>query len=65
MRILVAVDQYPYSVLAVEEVAKLALNTWADVILMGVDPNLTPRRSRSGEFSGTLFKLFSDRRFTL
>ena len=51
MRILAAVDQYPYSVLAVEEVAKLALNTWADVTLMGVGPKLTLTRSRSREFS--------------
>jgi nucleotide-binding universal stress UspA family protein len=36
MRILVAVDQNMYSAHAVEEVSKLALNTWADVILLGV-----------------------------
>ncbi|MBL7181373.1 MAG: universal stress protein [Desulfobacterales bacterium] len=51
MRILAAVDQYPYSVVAVEEVAKLALNTWADVTLIGVGPKLTSKRFRSGEFS--------------
>lgn len=47
MRILMAVDQHPYSVFAVEEVAKLALNTWADVTLIGVGPKQTQRRSRS------------------
>jgi nucleotide-binding universal stress UspA family protein len=36
MRILVAVDQNMYSAHAVEEISKLALNTWADVILLGV-----------------------------
>jgi nucleotide-binding universal stress UspA family protein len=38
MRILVAVDQYPYSAHVVKDVAKLAGNTWADVTLLGVGP---------------------------
>lgn len=38
MRILVALDQHAYSNTAVKEAAKLALNTWADVTLMGVCP---------------------------
>jgi nucleotide-binding universal stress UspA family protein len=38
MRILVAVDQHPYSAHAVNDVAKLAGNTWADVTLLGVGP---------------------------
>jgi nucleotide-binding universal stress UspA family protein len=36
MQILVAVDQNPYSAHAVDEAAKLAANTWANVSLMGV-----------------------------
>jgi nucleotide-binding universal stress UspA family protein len=36
MRILVAVDQNPYSAYAVDEVAKLARNTLANVMLLGV-----------------------------
>jgi nucleotide-binding universal stress UspA family protein len=36
MKILVAVDQNPYSAHAVLEVAKLAANTWANVSLLGV-----------------------------
>jgi nucleotide-binding universal stress UspA family protein len=53
MRILAAVDQYSYSVVAVEAAAKLALNTWADVTLIGVSPQLMSKRSRSGELSAT------------
>ncbi len=36
MRILVAVDQKPYSAHAIDEVARLAANTWANVTLLGV-----------------------------
>ncbi len=36
MRILVAVDQHPYSAHVVKDAAKLAGNTWADVTLLGV-----------------------------
>jgi nucleotide-binding universal stress UspA family protein len=41
MRILVAVDQHPYSAHVVKDVAKLAGNTWADVTLVGVGPKAT------------------------
>jgi len=41
MRILVAVDQHPYSAHVVKDVAKLAGNTWADVTLLGVGPKAT------------------------
>ena len=41
MRILLAVDQQPYSAHAVDDVAKLAGNTWADVTLLGVGPKAT------------------------
>lgn len=46
MRILVAVDQNPYSAHAVGEVARLAANTWADVTLLGVQAK-TVSKSRS------------------
>ncbi len=49
MRILVAVDQHPYSANVVKDVAKLAGNTWADVTLLGVGPKATDiRRSSNG-----------------
>ncbi|NQT70799.1 MAG: universal stress protein, partial [Desulfobacteraceae bacterium] len=35
MRILVALDQHSYSSRAIREAAKLAMNTWADVTLLG------------------------------
>ena len=41
MRILVAVDQHPYSAHVVKDVAKLARNTWAGVTLLGVGPKVT------------------------
>jgi len=41
MRILLAVDQKTYSAHAVDDVAKLAGNTWADVTLLGVGPKAT------------------------
>jgi nucleotide-binding universal stress UspA family protein len=41
MRILVAVDQHPYSAHVVKDVARLAGNTWADVTLVGVGPKVT------------------------
>ncbi|MBU2550064.1 MAG: universal stress protein [Proteobacteria bacterium] len=41
MQILVAVDHNPYSSHAVDEVAKLAANTWANVSLLGVEPRNT------------------------
>jgi nucleotide-binding universal stress UspA family protein len=47
MRILVALDQHPYSNRAVREAAKLAMNTWADVTLLGVCPKTAPKRPQS------------------
>lgn len=38
MRILFAGDEHPYSAYALNEVIKLARNTWADVTLLGVQP---------------------------
>ena len=43
MRILVAVDENPYSDFAVHEAAKLAINTWADVTLFGVRTTLSAK----------------------
>ena len=49
MRILVAVDQHPYSAHVVKDVAKLAGNTWADVTLLGVAPKaMDVSRSSNG-----------------
>jgi nucleotide-binding universal stress UspA family protein len=45
MRILVAVDQNPYSAKTAKVVAKLAGNTWANVTILGV----LPRKSPSGK----------------
>jgi nucleotide-binding universal stress UspA family protein len=45
MRILVALDQHSYSLRALKEAGRLAMNTWADVTLLGVGPQ-TPSRVR-------------------
>jgi nucleotide-binding universal stress UspA family protein len=42
MKILFAGDEHPYSAFALNEVIRLALNTWADVTLMAVAPGDTP-----------------------
>ena len=47
MRILVAVDQNPYSARAVAQTAKLAKNTWADVTIMGVQSRTTSKTKPS------------------
>ncbi len=38
MRILFAGDEQPYSAYALKEAAKLAMNTWADMTLLGIQP---------------------------
>ena len=38
MRILFAGDEQPYSAYALKEAARLAMNTWADVNLLGIQP---------------------------
>jgi nucleotide-binding universal stress UspA family protein len=43
MRILVALDEHSYSNRPVMESAKLALNTWADVTLLGICPKSTSK----------------------
>jgi nucleotide-binding universal stress UspA family protein len=40
MKILFAADEHPYSAYALKEVERLALNTWADVTLLGVAATL-------------------------
>ncbi len=40
MKILFAGDEHPYSAYALKEVIRLAVNTWADVTLLGVAPAL-------------------------
>jgi nucleotide-binding universal stress UspA family protein len=42
MRILVAIDQNPYSANTADVVAKLAANTWANVTILGVLPKKSP-----------------------
>jgi nucleotide-binding universal stress UspA family protein len=51
MRILVAVDQHPYSAHVVKDVARLAGNTWADVTLLGVGAKAT-EIGRSSNLAG-------------
>ena len=50
MKILFAADEQPYSAYALTEVTRLALNTWADVAILGVtapgrDPEAEPDQS--------------------
>lgn len=53
MKIIVAVDQKPYSAHAVDEVAKLAANTWANVTLLGVQAKMPSKNeSPAGLSSG-------------
>lgn len=54
MRILFAGDEHPYSAFALNEVIRLAMNTWADVTLLAVLPSLP------GEESGGAGPLPSD-----
>jgi nucleotide-binding universal stress UspA family protein len=51
MKILVAVDRNPYSVCAVEEVARLARNTLANVTLLGVVSRKEARNDQHGHAS--------------
>ncbi|MBW2096196.1 MAG: universal stress protein [Deltaproteobacteria bacterium] len=50
MRILVAIDEKPYSAHAVSEVARLAANTWANVILLGVQAKIAPPGAASRDW---------------
>jgi nucleotide-binding universal stress UspA family protein len=51
MQILVAVDENPYSAYAVDEVARLARNTLANVTLLGVAPRKDARDEANGNRS--------------
>jgi nucleotide-binding universal stress UspA family protein len=64
MRILLAVDQQPYSAHAVDDVAILAGNTWADVTLLGVGPKATEigRSTSRAEIKHPLAKKLKDYR---
>ena len=46
MKILFAGDEHPYSAFALQEVIRLALNTWADVTLLAVSPAPAVRESQ-------------------
>ncbi len=48
MKILFAGDEHPYSAFALQEVIRLALNTWADVTLLAVSPAPAVRESQGG-----------------
>lgn len=48
MQILFAGDEHPYSAYALNEVIRLALNTWADVTLLGVMPGTPEEGLRPG-----------------
>lgn len=61
MRILLAVDQHPYSAHTVNDVAKLAGNTWSDVTLVGVGPKAT-EISRSSNRAGISHPLIKELR---
>jgi nucleotide-binding universal stress UspA family protein len=52
MRILVAADQNPYSAHAVRQVAGLAMNTWADITLLGLQPKKSGDTGTSASVSG-------------
>jgi len=45
MKILFAGDEHPYSAYALDEVVRLALNTWADVTLLAASPALAANGS--------------------
>jgi nucleotide-binding universal stress UspA family protein len=45
MKILFVGDEHPYSAYALDEVVRLALNTWADVTLLAASPAMTARGS--------------------
>jgi hypothetical protein len=47
MKILFAGDEHPYSAFALQEVIRLALNTWADVTLLAVSPAPAVREVQS------------------
>jgi nucleotide-binding universal stress UspA family protein len=52
MRILVAVDQNPYSANALHRVAGLAMNTWADITILGLQPKKRTGADPSASISG-------------
>lgn len=51
MRILVAVNDKPFSTYTVNKVAEIAMGTWADVTLVGVLPKVTGNGGASGRNS--------------
>ncbi len=58
MKILFAGDEHPYSAYALNEVIRLATNTWADVTLLAVaaaEPGPNPARTIPwpGPYTGT------------
>ena len=62
MQILTAVDQNPYSAHAVDEVARLAANTWANVDLLGVRQSSAAVSARSGVEDAAAAAILMDHR---
>jgi nucleotide-binding universal stress UspA family protein len=54
MRILFAADEHPYSEFALQEMIRLAMNTWADVTLLGVNPASAKESSKGAPWPGDL-----------
>ncbi|MFQ5484738.1 MAG: universal stress protein [Desulfobacterales bacterium] len=47
MRILFVVDQNRYSARIIPQVVRLAMNTWSDITLLGVQPKITTAKNKS------------------
>ena len=56
MRILCAVDENSYSEFAIKETARLAVNTWANVTIMGISPQPIPASKGAAPRSAKMFK---------
>jgi nucleotide-binding universal stress UspA family protein len=54
MRILFAADEYPYSEFALKQVIRLAMNTWADVTLLGLSAGSGKSSTRGTNWPGDL-----------
>ena len=52
MKILFAGDEHPYSAYALNEVIRLATNTWADVTLLAVAARRSRGQTRRGPYPG-------------
>ncbi len=62
MRILCAVDENSYSEFAVKETARLAVNTWANVTILGISSQSIPASKGAATRSATMFKILHNYR---